>query len=152
MHQHNWFQNLYRWGWLILQAWWRAGMSETTLGVSTDAFGCRCSSAAWCLYFCSSAAVTEQVSQMTEKVSPVTTVLSHVCSCDMGCFTVDCFILFLCKKTENNNTRLLSLLTALHLQHMTPPKSKTVSTVATLKNDQFSSLHIFNIWDEGGIL
>ena len=33
--------------------------------------------------------VTEQVSQMTEKVSPVTLVLSHVCTCDMGRRTCD---------------------------------------------------------------
>ena len=33
----------------------------------------------------------EQVSQLTEKVSTVTPVLSHVCSCDMGHCTCDDF-------------------------------------------------------------
>ena len=156
-NQHNWFQNLYRWGWLILQAWWRAGMSETTLGVSTDAFGCRCSSPAWYFYFCSSAAVTEQVSQMTEKASPVTTVLSHVCSCDMGYFTVDCLFSFDVKKEKITKKKITIPVSC----HCWPPytcstwllqKAKQSAQLRRWKNEQFSSLHIFNIWDEGGIL
>ena len=35
--------------------------------------------------------VTEQVSQLTEKVLPVTPIRSHVCSCDMGHCTCDNF-------------------------------------------------------------
>ena len=68
--------------------------------------------------------VTEQVSQLTEKVLPVTPIRSHVCSCDMGHCTCDNFTcdilegLFYRRQTSHFKTLSTRLVHLLHSPDM----------------------------------